>query len=530
MTHSRTPLVKALQAAFRRSLARDEETADERAAAAATTTQPLDRRRFIGSALKTAAAVGAAGSLGGVRSLAQARRGAPTVAIVGAGLAGLTAAHRLLGAAGLRADLYEATPSPGGRINTARNLLGEGLTTEVGGEFIDSSHRDVLALARELRLPLFDTLARSETRLARDDFFIRGRRFSEREVVAEFRPFAPAIKRDSDSLPEDGDYAASESATALDRQSIEEYLTRLGVRGWFFDLLNHAFTSEFGLEIGEQSALNFVTMIGTDTSRNRFEAFGDSDERYKIRGGNDRLIQALARRLQSQIKTDRRLHAIREEGGRYRLDFGDRGEVRADYVLITIPFTTLRQVDIRVELPPRKRQAIERLGYGTNSKLVMGFDERIWRRQGFSGYLLSDTVQNGWDNSQMQNANRGPGGYTVFLGGAAGRDLTEEKRPQYLAALDAAYPGARDQFNDRARVFNWPSNPNTLGSYACYKVGQWTSISGAEGEPVGERLLFAGEHCSSDFQGFMNGAAETGRLAAQDLVRKIVGPRRRRRA
>lgn len=525
MPQSRTPLLKALQAAFRKSLASDDAPADLAAGADPTGPEAYDRRRFLVDAVKAGAFVGTAGSLWRVETFAQAARAQPVIAIVGGGLAGLNAAHRLR-KAGLRATVYEGGDAPGGRINTARDLAAGGLTAEAGGEFIDSTHADLLALIEEFRLPRYDTLAPSETRLVRDDYFINGRRYTERDVINEFRPVARRIRRDNASLPED-DYAASPRAKGLDGQSIEEYLAGLGVRGWFSELLRVAFTSEFGLDTGEQSALNFITMIGTDTSRGKFEVFGDSDERYKIRGGNDTLIRELARRLEGQIKTGHRLQAITRSGGGYGLDFGDRGEVRADFVVVAIPFTTLRQVDVRVELPPRKRQAVEQLGYGTNSKLVLGFNERVWRARGYSGYLFNDTVQNGWDNSQMQNGNRGAGGYTVYLGGREGRGLSEDRRPDYLSALDAAYPGASAQFNQRARVFHWPSNPYVLGSYACYKVGQWTTISGAEGEPVGN-LFFAGEHCSSDFQGYMNGAAETGRTAAQMIIRKVAGTARRR--
>ena len=529
MPQSRTPLLRALQDAFRKSLTPEGEEPDGAAAASAPAPRPgdYDRRRFLLDALKAGTLVGAAGALWPVEAVAQLRGTQPVIAIVGGGLAGLNAAYQLK-KAGLAATVYEAGAAPGGRIHTARDLLGQGLTTEVGGEFVDSSHADVLTLIAEFGLPRFDTLALTERRLVRDDYFINGRRYTEREVVNAFRPFARRIRRANDALPEDS-YGDSPRAVALDRLSIEEYLNRLGVRGWFRDLLDVAFTSEFGLDTGQQSALNFITMIGTDTSQGKFQIFGDSDERFKISGGNDTLIRELARRLEGGVKTGHKLHALSESGGGYSLNFGDRGEVRADYVILAVPFTILRQVELRVALPPRKKLAIEQLGYGTNSKLLLGFRERTWRSQGYSGYLFNDVVQNGWDNSQMQLGNRGVGGYTVYLGGTAGVNLDADKRSDYLSALDGAYPGARAQFNDRHRVVRWHKYELVQGSYACYKVGQWSTISGVEGEPVGN-LFFAGEHCSGDFQGYMNGAAETGRTAAEAIIRKVVAPARRRPA
>jgi len=520
MTQSRTPLIKALQAAFRKSLANDNELAGSEQETKPPRLKALNRRSFVIDALKASTFVGVAGSLWQYEVFAQGGRTPPVIAIVGGGMAGLNAAYHLK-KAGLRSLVYEASDSTGGRINTAKNLLGEGITTEAGGEFIDSSHVDMLALIKEFRLPRYDMLSPSEVRLVKDDYFIKGTRYSEPQVVGEFRHVARRIKRDNASLPEEN-YNASQKARALDQQSIEEYLSGLGVRGWFFDLMDVAFTSEFGLDISQQSALNFITMIGTDTSKGKFEVFGDSDERYKVNGGNDTIIRELARRLEGQISTGYKLEAISEKGNGYNLNFGDKGDVKADYVIIAIPFSVLRHVEIKVELPPQKKLAIEQLGYGTNSKMILGFNERLWRKQGFSGYLFNESVQNGWDNSQMQNSNKGVGGYTVFLGGKAGYSLNEDKRSAYLSVLDAAYKGSLEQFNNRSKVFNWPSNPYTLGSYSCYKVGQWSSISGAEGEPVGN-LFFAGEHCSGDFQGYMNGAAETGRKVAQAVIKRATG-------
>jgi monoamine oxidase len=89
-----------------------------------------------------------------------------------------------------------------------------------------------------------------------------------------------------------------------------------------------------------------------------------------------------------------------------------------------------------------------------------------------------------------------------------------------LPDLERIFPGARAAATGRVARWHWPSDPFVRGSYACWKVGQYTSIAGAEFEPVG-RLLFAGEHTSLEHQGYMNGAAETGRRAAQ-IVRRFV--------
>ena len=81
------------------------------------------------------------------------------------------------------------------------------------------------------------------------------------------------------------------------------------------------------------------------------------------------------------------------------------------------------------------------------------------------------------------------------------------------------FPGSHAARNGNSGAFHWPAFPWSLGSYACYKTGQWTTLAGEEGKAEGN-LFFAGEHCSLDFQGYMNGGAETGRRAAEAILSK----------
>lgn len=215
---------------------------------------------------------------------------------------------------------------------------------------------------------------------------------------------------------------------------------------------------------------------------------------------------------------------MRSTGSRLTLTFARRGagavDVTADLALLTVPFSILRNVRLDIELPPVKRRAITELGHGTNAKLLVGVDSPVWRRVGYAGNIFSDeTFQLAWDNSRLQG--REAAGLTLYSGGRAGLRVGEgqpaEQADRLLPGVEAAFPGVLAARNDRVARFHWPTHPHTLGSYACYRPGQWTSIRGAEFPPVGN-LYFAGEHCSLDFQGFMNGAAETGRRAAERIV------------
>lgn len=441
----------------------------------------------------------------------------PAIAIVGVGLAGLTAAY-YLEKAGLRAELFEASNRVGGRVRSAKNLLADGVVTELGGEFIDSHHGEILRFCQDFDLPLLDTKAPTEAALIRHRYVFDGRLIKESDIVRAFVPFAERIRRDIErwagSLTPDNPVAKQ-----LDRLSIDAYLRGLGMSGWLFTLISTSFTSEYGLPAGDQSCLNLLMLLNPDTARG-FELYGESDERYKVTGGNERIATELHQRLKSPVHTGYHLERIAPRGTGYRLAFANGRESDADYVVMTLLFSVLRTVDLRVNMPDRKRRCIEELGYGTVSKLLIGVNERIWRRDGCTGIAFSEQIQNGWDSSHMQQNNRGPGGYSLLLGGDHGRNLTLAQFDRYVADCEQVFPGMQQATSGRKSLYNWSRNPLTRGAYSCYRIGQATALGGAEGERVGN-ILFAGEHCSRMFQGFMNGAAETGRKAAEGIARSL---------
>jgi monoamine oxidase len=533
---SRTPLVASLRRALR--LAAVSERRGPR-------TPPLDelvemaysRRRFLrDSAVLSvgALAVACREAAPPAPPPAPGRTGLqPRIAIVGGGMAGLNAAYKLQ-KAGLASTIFEGANRTGGRMMTATNLLGDGLTTELGGEFIDSTHEEMLALMKEFGLELLDTRGPGSETLTPETYFINGRHYTQKQAAAAFAPLAKKIFADYDELEDVVNFEKEGGGGPIDRMSISDYLGKIGATGWMRELIEVAYVTEYGLDAGEQSALNFVFLIGTGDleDADAFELLGESDERYKVRGGNQRVVDELAKRLEPSIRRLHRLEAIRSRGQGFTLTFQTGGksiDEDADIVIMTVPFSILRELKVDVELPPQKLKAIRELAYGVNAKVLVGFKSRPWEKRGYSGATYSDeTFQLAWANSYLQT---GPaGGLTLYSGGAlghaAGEGTAEQAAQRLLRGVERAYPGTLAERNGKVSRFHWPTHPWSKGSYSCYRPGQWTSIAGSEGLPVGN-LFFAGEHCSYDFQGYMNGAAQSGADTAKAVMSRVSGSARR---
>jgi len=447
----------------------------------------------------------------------------PRVAIVGGGVAGLNCAYQLK-RGGIRATVYEASDRTGGRMFTAENLMGQGLFTELGGEFIDSDHKDILGLIKEFNLETIDLAAPSTPAVRKDTFFFNGQHMTQAQLVRAVSPLVARIAADYDKLDDLIDFEHEGGAKKLDQMNITQYLDKIGARGWIRELLEVAYLTEYGLECEDQSALNLVFLIDRDPKEDGFTMFGESDERYKVRGGNERVVKELATRLDGQLQTQHVLEAIRARDQGFVLTFrnanGSAVDVDADHAVLALPFTMLREVKIDVPLPDWKRRAINELGYGTDAKVFAAFSRRRWRELGYSGAVYSDEpYQLAWDNAQFQ-----PGdatGITFYMGGkrgiAAGEGTAEEAARRLLPGFERTFPGSSQYLTGKYSRFHWPTHQFTKAGYSAFKVGQWTTIAGSEGRSVGN-LHFAGEHCSYDSQGYMNGGAETGRKAAEAVI------------
>ncbi|MEH2176931.1 flavin monoamine oxidase family protein [Nostoc sp.] len=486
--------------------------------------QKTTRRRLLYGGLGLASALATSTWHNGRDSMAFGT--IPKVLVVGAGIAGLTAAYRLR-QAGVPVDIIEARNRVGGRMRSLANAAGTGVTVELGGEFIDTDHTKLRSLAEELGLTIVDVLA-TDKGLVPETWYFQGRKIPELEIINYFIPLARKIDEDLVAIG-DGDVtyrSYNQAAFALDNTSIAEYLEQAKINPILQEMLKVSYSTEYGREAAEQSCLNLLFLIGTNTDK--FSLYGESDERYTIRGGNDQVPRLLANSLAYAIQTETELEAICiRPDGRYRVSLKsgyktfDRTYER---ILLTLPFTTLRLVKLDVNLPAFKQKAIAELGYGTNAKLITAYQQKLWRtKYNSTAATFTDTgFQNTWEPSRYQKGSKGL--ITNFTGGEHGLSLgkgsAESQAQILLPQLDRIFPGIKNLRQGQAIRAYWPGEQYTRASYACYLVGQWTSIAGAEQKRVGN-LFFAGEHCSLSYQGYMEGGCATGEVAAQRILKDL---------
>ena len=470
----------------------------------------------------------------------------PQIAIVGAGIAGLNAALTLQDA-GLSCSIYEASDRIGGRMHSDTITWADGMVSEWCGEFIDGDHKTILQLIKRFGLNTID-LGRGRADQAQSIMYFFNRYYGAEELARDFQALAPLLQQQLQEAGFPTTHAHfTQEGFRLDHLSVYDWIEQYVEGGHnvpLGQLLDSGCSGYFGLDTGEQSSLNLVYLFGSrDLARGATFARplqGSS----KIVGGNEQLPLAIAHSLPDGcIHLRHQLVAIeRKNDASLTLTFATAGgssEVHCERAILTLPFSTLRQVDYqRAGFDPLKQVAIEQLGYGTISKLCLQFDMPYWYEDGpwphpHSGFIITDLdIQTLWDTSIGQTGSSGLlVDYTSGQRGAAYTPSTaystaddSENIQHYaqncLQQLERVFPGISAHYTGRAALSYPTGDPYLLGSYSCWRVGQYTHFGGYEGARQGP-IYFAGEHCSVEFQGFMEGGAREGARAAREIVQDL---------
>ena len=244
------------------------------------------------------------------------------------------------------------------------------------------------------------------------------------------------------------------------------------------------------------------------------------EQMYRVAGGNDRIAEKLAATMRGSLRLQAILRTVkhtREEIMAYVETAGTIRRLRADFLICALPTTTLRDVRFVPALPRLQRMAIRSLRYGAVTKSALQLRPTAWRRRGqpraFGSALPIGAV---WDANEEQRGTTGI--LTLMAGGgasAATQSILARGGPTaLLKSLD--WLGVEDSEVLGFDSTTWERDRWARGGYAVFDPDYDPSLRQWLGRPFG-RVFFAGEHTSLEWQGYMNGAVETGLRAAAEV-------------
>jgi monoamine oxidase len=432
-----------------------------------------------------------------------------SVIVVGAGLAGLTAAVRLM-KDGARVTVVEARDRVGGRVLTLRDGFAAGQHAEGGGDFIDRGQEDIRQLVHQYGLTVHPILRRGFSFVRyKDPGRIHGR---PRSGTRAWKPVMDRAKPLLEAYHRAEQRWESAVVRTLAQRSVGQWLDEIdadpgmramirGLRGFFL------------ADPEELSLLVLIEQLASDAP--------GQDTMGRIEGGNDRLPKAMAKEVGEALHLNTIARAVHDGQGGLSVIVerasGDRTPMKADYVILAVPVPTLRAIEIVPAVPPDQAKVFERLKYGRVTKSLLQFDRRFWTRKSRSPAYGTDAPTGAiWDaNEEQQGAT---GILTLMAGGQASEDtqkiLAQEGVEGLVRSLKWLKPG--DARLLRHQHLTWEHDGWAQGGYAFFDPSHDPAARLWLARPHG-RVLFAGEHTSIQWQGYMNGAVESGLRAAAEV-------------
>lgn len=418
--------------------------------------------------------------------------------VIGAGFAGLAAAFKLKNA-GWHVTVLEARDRIGGRV-FSHKFKGTDLMCELGAEWVGESHERIKALCRDFNIPL--------QRHQFDDYLLRDGRVSRPDEWG----FSPQAKAAFERIIAGYEKLTPLQKARLDRQDWWNYLEKIGFSQDDLLIRDLMDSTDFGESIRHVSAFAALAEYAESSPHNEMD--------YKMTGGNFRLAEEFAKRIGPQnIQLERTVMSVKQRRGSVTVMSARQSSVEsitADAVICTVPIQSLLKIKIDPPLPSAQRVAAEQLTYARICKNSVLYDERFWPAENFS--MVTDTTSHYYFHSTQNQPGR-QGILTAYAIGEKADVLasqSDQRRMRIVAGDLVDFDNDAPKLARGIASYAWQRDPYTDGAYALYRPGQWFGIRPILQRPHG-KVLFAGEHLA-DWQGFMEGAIETGEAAAEMLL------------
>lgn len=441
-----------------------------------------------------------------------------SVTIIGAGLAGLAAAYDLH-RAGWQITVLEARSRVGGRVHSVRSFS-NGLVAEAGGEFIDKHHTRMLAFAKEFKLPLGEVGSwQGQT----DDWGAyegKAGQSNDKNVWGidlsdEYSKIWAALAELAKQIPDPAHPETAPSAKELDKQSSTDWINAQSAHPLARKAFADHIRSEYTCEPEHFSLLDLARNAKMYYSTPSFYK-----STYRIIGGNDQIPLAIAALL-PDVRLNAEVISINNEPDGVSVTYkqGDSSHTTSSkFAILAIPLTTARLIEFSPPLPSTHQRMVNEISYGVLTKVMIEYRQRFWKAKGWNGRLSTDQhIVQTWDATNHLEGEHGI--LTAYTGGEPGVKLSalsdEERTKLAVSVIEKIFPGSSDLIESTATIA-WANEPFTRASYMALAPGQVTTHWQTLFQPAG-RLFFAGEHATI-YQGFMEGAVESGQRAAQNII------------
>lgn len=440
------------------------------------------------------------------------------VVVVGAGLAGLSAARKLVGA-GKTAVVLEARDRVAGR--NMGSFLSNGVPVEMGGQWVGPTQDVVLELIKELGLETFPSFDTGDTLTVFDNNVVR--------YADNSYGLPPGSASEVGRLWEQLESLAStvateepwqtEGAAELDRQTLDSWLvanTEDSLARRFFRLLVPAL---FSAESPELSLLHFLFYVKSGTSLDSLMNTKGGAQESRVVGGTHLISERMSAALGDAVRLDSVVRTIRQDEAGVLVEY-EGGSVTAEHVIVAVPQTLAGRLRYVPPLPPLRDGLTQQMPAGAVIKFQIGYDTPFWREDGLNGTVWSfdDAFNVVLDNTPSDGS---CGVLVGFLEGSHARTASsmsaEERRELVIKSLVKYFgPKAADPFDIVEQ--DWTAEEFTRGCYGGrLGAGAWTQYGKALAAPVG-RIHWAGAETSSIWNGYMDGAIRSGRRAADEIL------------